>query len=259
MSLPKLQYFAFRGRALASRVALFNALGKDGWVDEKISLPRFKKAQPFPMPDTPLDRIHKAEYITNNLPQLVLPCGLKVSQSHAIARYAAKLGNIPDRGNACDADQPIKLNQHQQPAHRVAELYPSDPEQALLVDEAIAVIDQILLLTPKDEDEEVRARNRVQFYTTGFLRVGMELLEARLATTAAASSEYAPAPGPFLLGSQLSLADLYIRAPLGDLFDLKQFEGVPVEFYDEFPHVQACAAAVLVHPLLKEYRLHYKV
>ena len=81
ISLPKLQYFAFRGRALASRVALFNSLGHEGWIDEKISLPRFKKAQPFPVPKTPLDRINNSDYITNNLPQLTLSCGMKVSQS----------------------------------------------------------------------------------------------------------------------------------------------------------------------------------
>lgn len=248
--LPKLQYFAFRGRALASRVALFNALGKDGWIDEKISLPRFKKAQPFPIPQTPMDRI-KAEYITNNLPQLTLPCGLKISQSHAIARYAAKLGNS-NRGLSAmnSADQ--------QPVHHVSELYPTDPKLALLVDEVIAIIDQMLLLTPKDEDEEVKAKNRVKFYTSGFLRIGMELLEARLAVTTI-SSDYAPEPGPFLLGSQLSIADLYIRSPLADLFDYKQFEGIPVEFYNEFPHIQGCATAVLTHPLLKEYKQHYKV
>ena len=44
MSAPTLLYFAFRGRAFASRVALFNALGKDGWKDQRVSLPRFKKA-----------------------------------------------------------------------------------------------------------------------------------------------------------------------------------------------------------------------
>jgi hypothetical protein len=42
--VPRLHYFAFRGRALACRVALFNSLGKDGWKDERVSLPRFKKA-----------------------------------------------------------------------------------------------------------------------------------------------------------------------------------------------------------------------
>jgi hypothetical protein len=44
MSAPTLIYFAFRGRAFASRVALFNSLGKDGWKDQRVSLPRFKKA-----------------------------------------------------------------------------------------------------------------------------------------------------------------------------------------------------------------------
>jgi hypothetical protein len=44
MTLPTLLYFGFRGRAFASRVALFNALGKEGWTDQRISLPRFKKA-----------------------------------------------------------------------------------------------------------------------------------------------------------------------------------------------------------------------
>ena len=172
--IPTLKYFAFRGRALASRVALFNALGKEGWVDERVSLPRFKKAQPFPTSSA--DRT-KAEYVTNNLPQLNLPCGLRVSQSHAIARYAAKLS--PPAGET--------------PVHFVP-LYPSDPRQALLVDEAVAVVDQILLLTPKDEDAETKKRNREAFAKSGFLRVGMELLESRLKDSG----------GPFLLGTQVS-------------------------------------------------------
>merc|ERR1711865_1024206 len=121
-----------------------------------------------------------------------------------------------------------------------------DPGDALLVDEAVAVIDQILLLTPKDADPEVKAKNRETYYKSGFLRVGMELLEGRLTSSKKRSS------GPFLLGDQLTIADLYIRAPLGDLFDYDQFDGVPTEFYDEFPNVQACAAAVPNHPLLIE-------
>lgn len=227
--LPRLQYFAFRGRALAARVSLFNALGKDGWVDERVSLPRFKK-QAFPLPAKPADRT-QSEYVTNNLPQLNLPCGLRVSQSHAIARYAAKL-----------TPPASAIPQHYIP------LYPVDPKKALLVDETIAVIDQILLLTPKDEDPATRTRNRTAYHTSGFLRIGMELLEGRLKDSG----------GPFLLGEEVSLADLYVRAPLADLFDLQQFEGVPKGFYEEFPHIQACAVSVLEHPLLKAYHEHYK-
>ena len=225
-SPPTLLYFAFRGRALACRVALFNSLGKDGWKDERVSLPRFKKT---PKPPQNPDRVD-AEYVTNNLPQLNLPCGTKVSQSHAIARYAAR------------------MEPNEAPAHYLPDLYPSDAKGALLVDEAVAVVDQILLLTPKDEDAAVRAKNRDVFQQSGFLRVGMELLEGRLRQSG----------GPYLLGAQLTIADLYVRAPLCDLFDLKQFEGVDDDFLDQFPRVRACGTAVLEHPLLRAYHEHYK-
>lgn len=222
---PKLVYFAFRGRALAARVALFNSLGKEGWTDERVSLPRFKKAQKAEQLGA--DRV-RAEYVTTNLPQLNLPCGAKVSQSHAIARYAARLPPPAD---------------HQNLPHYTPDLYPADPLQALLVDEAIAVVDQILLLSPKDADAATRAANRAAYQASGFLRVGMELLEGRLKDSG----------GPFLLGSNLSLADLYVRSPLCDLFELGQFEGVDAGFADQFPRVRACGAAVLTHPLLKAY------
>eukprot|EP00959_Pyramimonas_sp_CCMP1952_P027184 571027-Pyramimonas_sp.AAC.1 len=178
-SLPTLHYFAFRGRALASRVALFNALGKDGWVDNRVSLPRFKK---IPKPEQNPDRVN-SEYVTNNLPQLDLPCGTKVSQSHAIARYAAKL-SVPTS---------------ELPPHFVPNLYPSGARDAMIVDEAIAIVDQILLLTPKDQDPDTRAKAREQYHQSGFLRVGMEVLEGRIKQSG----------GPYLLGKKLSLADLY--------------------------------------------------
>lgn len=222
-TLPTLRYFAFRGRALAARVALFNSLGKDGWCDERLSLPRFKKTQKAEQLGPA--RVN-AEYITNNLPQLDLPCGTKVSQSHAISRYAASL-------------TPAIL-----PAHHDPELYPTDPARALLVDEAIAIVDQILLLTPKEKDEAARAQSREEYQTTGFLRVGMELLEGRITSSG----------GPFLLGEQMTIADLYIRSPLCDLFDLGQFDGVGADFFQQFPCVQTCGAAVLEHPLLAAYK-----
>jgi glutathione S-transferase len=222
-TVPTLKYFAFRGRALAARIALFNSLGREGWNDERLSLPRFKKNQKAEQLGPA--RVN-AEYITNNLPQLDLPCGTKVSQSHAIARYAARL----------TPSAPM--------AHHDPELYPTDPTRALLVDEAIATVDQILLLTPKEADEAARARSREAYQATGFLRVGLELLEGRIASSG----------GPFLLGDQITIADLYIRSPLCDLFDLKQFDGVGPDFIEQFPHVQACGAAVLEHPLLAAYK-----
>ena len=226
--LPTLLYFAFRGRGFASRVALFNTLGKAGWVDQRVSLPRFKKAD---RPEQCADRVN-AEYVTNSLPQLNLPCGLKVTQSQAIARWAAQ-------------QRPAELPQHYLP-----NLYPTDATGALVVDEAISVVDQILQLTPKEADAATRAQSRALFQRSGFLRVGMELLEGRLRESG----------GPFVLGDQLTLADLYVRSPLCDLFELGQFEGVTDEFVDEFPRVRECGAAVLASPLLQAYfEAGYKV
>jgi len=239
LTKPKLYYFAFRGRALACRVALFNSLGKEGWIDKRVSLPRFKKDSNNTPKQNP-DRLESNnEYITNNLPQLDLPCGTRVSQSHAIARYAARL-------------QPKATNL---PLHFLRNLYPSDNKiDAMIVDEAVAIVDQILLLTPKDADPVTRKTRREEYQDNGFLRVGMEVLEGRLRNSQSASKN----SGPFLLGEQLTIADLYIRAPLCDLFELDQFEGVDPDFYDAFPRIKACGAAVLEHPLLKAYHESYK-
>lgn len=113
-----------------------------------------------------------------------------------------------------------------------------------MVDEAVAVVDQMLLLTPKDADASTRAQNRIAYQSSGFLRVGMELLEGRLAASG----------GPFILGREISIADLYLRSPLCDLFDLGQFEGVTSSFTDDFPRVKNAGTAVLEHPLLKAYK-----
>jgi len=263
---PTLHYFAFRGRAFASRVALFNALGKDGWIDQRVSLPRFQKQQQQQQQQHQQQQQNSnqsqtppplTDYVTKTLPQLDLPAAFfnntaaaaaatdvtKVTQSHAIARYAAKLR--PPTHTTNNNTTTTTTN-----THFVPQLYPTDPAAALLVDEAIAIVEQILLLTPKDADPIVKAQNRTQYYQSGYLRIGMDILERRLHATAAS--------GPFLLGPQVTIGDLYLRAPLGDLFDYQQFEGIPASFYHEFPHIQQCAAAVLEHPLVQQYHQHYK-
>jgi glutathione S-transferase len=77
----------------------------------------------------------------------------------------------------------------------------------------------------------------------------MELLEGRIKQSG----------GPYLLGTRLSLADLYIRAPLCDVFANKQFDGLDCHAYlAQFERVQACGEEVLQHPLIKAYHQNYK-
>ena len=83
----------------------------------------------------------------------------------------------------------------------------------MLVDEMIAIVDQILLLSPKDADKELRKQRREEYRESGFLKVGMNLLEERL--TGVDKS------GPFLLGKQITLGDLYLYKPLYDYLLLR--------------------------------------
>ena len=164
--------------------------------------------------------------VTNNLPQLILPDGTTVTQSHAIARWAAR--QTKEGFN----------------------LYPDhDVDAALLVDEAMSLVDSMVGLAPKDADKALRAANRVAYAGEGgFLRLGLSTLEARLEASG----------GPFLLGSELSLGDLYLKKPLTDMILDKQFEGVGPDFLQEFPLVRAHTDEVAAHPLIVEYLKHYK-
>jgi len=193
--LPHFLYFRFGGRALGSRVALFNSLGKDGWKDERVGPTQFKKLH---------EQSRKAwasgedaPMISANLPQLTLPNGVLVTQSTAIARWAAQQ----------------ESDEAKQQPHFVPDLYPQNADEAILVDETMAIVDQIVAMTPKDSDIEVRKEKRLAYSTTGFMHVGMSIIEKRLEASG----------GPFLLGDRLTLADLYIKTPLADLILDKQF------------------------------------
>lgn len=235
MASPTLLYFRFSGRALAARVALFNAFGKDGWTNQTVGPTQFKKMKEASRPHwSPGADIQAAPMISENLPQLTLPNGTKVTQSTAIARWAA---------------QQTLASTQQLPNHCVPDLYPKMVEDAILVDEAMNLVDQIVAFTPKDADSETRRLKRIQYSTEGFMNIAMRILEGRIAS----------GPGPFLLGEKLSIADIYMKCPLADLILDKQFEHVEPSFLkNSFPLIYANHAAVLAHPLLQAFYREYK-
>lgn len=226
-TLPRLRYFMFPGRCYAARVALFNSLGKDGWIDERLGQTQFRKMKEQAAEER---KNNKAPILlTDNLPQLILADGTtQVTQSHAIARWAAR----------------------QQRSSKEYMLYPeSDLDAALLVDEAMSLVDSMVGFAPKDADKEVRlAKRKAYVGEGGFLRNGFSILEARLGRSG----------GPFLLGTQLSIGDLYLKKPLTDMILDKQFESVDPEYLSDFPLVRAHSDAVAEHPLVQEYLKHYK-
>lgn len=230
--LPRLRYFMFPGRCYAARVALFNALGKDGWIDERMGFTQFKRLKQQASEERKdSTRKETPALLTNNLPELVLPDGVtRVTQSHAIARWAARQNGgeyslYPVAGGSEDSDA------------------------ALLIDEAMAMVDSVVGFAPKDADKDVRLAKRQEYSGEGGgLHVGMSVLESRLEGS----------HGPFLLGATLSIGDLYLKKPLTDMILDKQFEGVPPEYLEQFPFIRAHSDAVAEHPLVQEYLKHYK-
>lgn len=227
-TLPRLRYFMFPGRCYAARVALFNSFGKEGWIDERLGQTQFRKLKAQAAEQRKAKDI--SVLATDSLPQLILADGkTQVTQSHAIARWAAR---------------------QKKPSANAYALYPEeDLDAALLVDEAMSMVDSMVGFAPKDADKEVRMTKRQAYAIEGgFLHIGFSILESRLRNSG----------GPFLLGTQLSIGDLYLKKPLTDMILDKQFEGVSPEYLDQFSAVRAHTDAVAAHPLVKEYLQHYK-
>merc|ERR1719408_847815 len=117
---------------------MFKAFGKDGWIDERIEF----KDWPALKPKAPLGFV----------PTLTLPDGRVISQTDAMARWAAK---------KCG-------------------LYPTDnDDEALVVDEVCCTVIEALNKTPRSEDADEMKRLREE-YAAGFLTTAVKQLESRV-------------------------------------------------------------------------------
>jgi len=201
---PTLTYFPLAGRAWACRIAL-GAAGTN-FVDKRLPGSEWgeakKDTEAFPM---------------GYMPTLRLDNGKVFSQSRAIARYACKLGG------------------------EAAPLYPSDPEAALAVDEALDMADELLGKCPQDKDDEKKKELR-EAYSRDAMPKYFSLWAKGLADSG----------GPFFLGEQLTLADLYIAGST-NMITSGNFDHVPAEWVDSYPSLVAHAAAVGAHPLVVKY------
>ena len=119
MSKPTFEYFNSAGRGLASRISMFYAFGKDGWVDSRLSsFDEFKANKAA------------GKYPLGSVPVLILADGTTLSQSTAIARWAGK--------------------------QSTPRLYPDDPDRAVLVDFIMESFNEIMGKTPAASPPELR-------------------------------------------------------------------------------------------------------
>ena len=135
-----------------------------------------------------------------SVPVITLTTGQVVTQSQAISRYTAKLAN----------------------------LYPTDPLQALLVDELVDVVGDILSSAPQNADAAIKKDLRTK-WADGKLKIFMNYLNKKV-TEAGAKS--------FLVEGKLSLADLYVYASLKSILK-GSYDYVPPSYLDAWPALLA--------------------
>mmetsp|Transcript_44839 Transcript_44839/g.100740 ORF Transcript_44839/g.100740 Transcript_44839/m.100740 type:complete len:206 (-) Transcript_44839:81-698(-) len=175
------------------------------WEDERIDWATFQKMKA------------DGDFPLGSVPVLTLKDGRKVVQSEAIARWAGRQGG----------------------------LYPEDPTEALLVDEAVTTFFEVLGKCPQDPDPEAKKAKREE-YAAGWMKVALTTMEKKYSDG-----------GPFLIGSTLTLADLSLYCVVSMIVD-GSFDHVPASYMEGFPALSKAAAQVKESPTMVAYYEKYK-
>lgn len=218
---PTFSYFGLPGRGMPCRLPLFTAFGKDGFVDDRWTFDKFgaEKKKFLENPST-------SELVNSgSLPFITLANGKTITQSIAIARWAARQ-NKEEIGK---------------------DLYPAENvDDCLLIDEVMAVYEEIMLKCPHDKDDEARKAKREEYAEKGFLRIGCDLIAKRYKEKSNS--------GPFLCGSgkNPTLADLFVYAMVY-LLETGMFDHVAKDYCDQWPDLVKAARACPESELAKAY------
>ncbi len=147
------------------------------------------------------------------LPLLTLPDGRTVHQADAMERWAGKL----------------------------AGLYPSDPDEALFVDEMISTVYEARAKAPRPSSVVTKEMlpDLWKEFTEGTMRTFFDFIQDRVA-------------GPFFRGAELTVADLTLFM-LVTTFVNGEIPFVPSSYIDGWPAIKAHYAAVRAHPLVQAY------
>lgn len=150
-----------------------------------------------------------------SIPVLTFPDGRVVTQSMAIGRYAAKL----------------------------AKLYPEDPEKALLVDEILDTVADIVTGAPQHADADVKKLLRAE-YAAGKLNTFYSFLDEKLAANG----------GPFYFGRDLTVADVAVYGVLKSL-RTGNFDYIPGDYDSKWPQFQVFIDNMESNPVFAPHKL----
>jgi len=214
---PVAVYLDAAERGFAPRVALFNALGKDGWEDVRMDFPGFQAEQ---------EKWRKGESskltsVLGYLPELRVE-GRTVTQASAIARSYAMQGAAP--------------------------LYPgsSDPLKSMRIDEVIGIAEEILNLGPGATAE----RALREAYAAGPFKRNLDGLAKLLGSQTFFVDDKLTLADLYVF----TVVDLILVGfPNGDTFELAPPEYVD-QFPTLRSHCEAVRSSALVAEYLKNYK-----
>lgn len=200
----KLYYFPINGRAFAARVAL-SAAGFD-YEDIRIKFDELKELRKGKN-----DLPYNEKVPIGQLPVLIFPDGEQsITQSNAIARFAGKYSG----------------------------LYPSDPLKALVVDEIMDAVADLLQGVPQSDDKDQKKILREKYAAEKFPKY-FELFCKRLEQSG----------GPFLHGENLTVGDLALFAAV-DSIDTGLFDYISGDVLKPYKSLLEHRDAVKAHPIV---------
>jgi len=205
MSKPKLTYFDSPGRAEPIRVALH--MGGIAFDDHRLAYPDFAAAKA------------KGEFPLGSVPVFEVD-GLRIAQTAAILRYAARIGDNS--------------------------LYPSDTYAALLVDSALDSFNDTLsnaMLPSFFERDMTKKLSMREALMAGPLKLVLEYVEGLIARSG----------GPFVAGKVLSIADIVIALQVLGIRG-GHVDGITGAYLERWPKIGALTDAYLADPRVQAYQ-----
>jgi prostaglandin-H2 D-isomerase / glutathione transferase len=200
----KLTYFPFPGRAYIARVCF--GIGGVKYEDAHLSFAELKERR-GPAGFCP-------EFPLGSVPTLTHADGTVTIQSMAIVRYAAKLAN----------------------------LYPTDPLEALFVDELLDTAAEVIGTAPQNPDEVIKKKLREE-WAAGKLNTYLTFF----------ANKYNATSGPFFRGDKFSVADITIYSVLKALRS-GNIDYVSTDYDSKWPELQTFVAALEADPVFSPYK-----
>ena len=120
---------------------------------------------------------------------------------------------------------------------RLSNLYPQDPMASLKVDQMVDLVEELFVAIYSD------------FSKAGREKVAAEVIPRYVS---AAEEIYAKSTGPFLLGEQMSIADLKLYVVVHGI-QTGKFDHIPARCVEVFPNVNKCVDALGANKKIAEW------